>query len=574
MPRDAGVSLEYDAHAAANGQFAGALFALFAQGGVRHVVVSPGARSAPLAFAADATAGLVTHVFVDERVGAFFALGLARATGQAVVFMCTSGTAGAHALPAVIEARHSGVPLVVLTADRPSELHDCGALQTVAQERFFGDAAIHVALEAPAAGHNLAPLRTRVAQILDAARFPAPGPVHVNVPLREPLVGSPTTASTLRPLSVLRATLRPESRQIEALRQLMHGARGAMVCGPLPPDPQVGVAVHALASALGWPVLAEPASQVSLGHDQPTLVSAGAALLRRAPAALVPEVVLRLGHTPTSRVVAEWLARKAPCTILVDAAGRVHDPEHVASHLVVADPVALCQALARAEIEPAPAAWLASWQRGEALARGALDAAARVGFWEGSIARTVTEAPGDLHLGNSLPIRDVELFGGRNGQARRVFVNRGASGIDGAIASALGEAAASGAHLCAVIGDLTLAHDVGGLMAAAATGASLTLVVIDNGGGGVFRTLPFADASRAFARYCLAPAPVDLPTLARAAGVAYAAAQSPDELARALTARGGIMLVHARVDGAASHRQRKDALAAVDQVMTEEASHV
>jgi 2-succinyl-5-enolpyruvyl-6-hydroxy-3-cyclohexene-1-carboxylate synthase len=551
-------------------EHARALFALFASGGVRRAVVSPGARSFPLALAAGER--LEAHVVVDERSAAFFALGLARTSREPVVFLCTSGSAGAHALPALLEARYGGAPLVVVTANRPRELWDCGALQTVDQH-FFGEHAARSELGAELPAGALA---TRVAQLLDVAR--TPGPVHVDVPLREPLwdpgwtveppIGRMPDAEERSPRlralpAIARADAAPSRRQIADLAAACAGRRGAIVCGPVPPLSPAPAAIAELAAALRWPLIAEPASQLAS-------CTSAAAFLRDAPAALAPETVLAFGAAPTARSVGEWLARTARGrVILCDAHGRFHDPHHLAASLVVADPALVAASLAAAAPEPAPPAWLETWARADRAARRVLDDAASSGFWEGAVARAAIDAavPGAIvHLGNSSPIRDAALFAAPAG--RRVLASRGTSGIDGGIATVLGEAIAASSPAVALLGDVAFAHDLGSLFHVPR--ADVALVVVDNGGGGIFRTLPLAAAGEAFARYCLAPVPVDVAAVCAAAGVAFHAARDAAELRRAVAEERGLRVVHAVVDGAESARIRSRAVDAAARAAREE----
>jgi len=567
--------------AQANAQLATDLFALLAAAGVRDVVVSPGARSAPLAFAADATRGLCCHVTLDERVGAFFALGLARGTGLPTVFLCTSGSAGAHALPAVLEARHSRVPLLVVTADRPEELQDCGAAQTISQAQLLAPQATTFLLEAVGPETPAVHLRTRVAQVLDATRFPDAGPVHLNVRLREPLFEASlaATTSTLAPLEIWRDEASPSPSLVREVAARLSGQRGVIVVGPHAPDATLGASVHRLADRLGWPVVAEPGSQARYGHDGPTLISAAGAILRsrRAAAHLAPRVVLRFGAAPTNKHVGAWLARYASGRILaVDPAGTIRDPEHAAAVVVAAPAARLCEALCAAQLAAAPSAWLARWQALETQARRLLDDAAATGFWEGSVAQLAAEhvpLSAAVHLGNSTPVRDAELFAPRHAPRRVVLTSRGTSGIDGGIATVCGEARGLHQPVVAVLGDLALLHDVSGLLAARRLGGDIAVIVIDNGGGGIFRSLPLAEAGAAFERYCLTPTSYDIAGLARVAELAYARCTDAKALVDALEHLPRPCVIHAVVDGAASHEARSRVLASIEATLERALEH-
>jgi 2-succinyl-5-enolpyruvyl-6-hydroxy-3-cyclohexene-1-carboxylate synthase len=540
---------------------AGALVAA----GVRDVVLSPGSRSTPLVLGFAENDQARCHVVVDERVAGFVALGMARAGDRPVALVCTSGSAGAHWLPAVIEAFHSRVPLILLTADRPPELHEVGAPQSVAQTRLFGDfVRWSFDLGTPEASQPDRWLRTIATRaVVGATRGPA-GPVHLNVPLREPLwapgVRSPRHRSDA--VQWVAAGRVPEPALTAAIAsQLGERRRGVIVCGCLPP--KVGQALAGplsdLAWKLGWPILAEPTSQLRFGsHQLGPVIGTADALLRdeRFRDAHVPDVVLRFGQAPLSKPLRAWLERRATDrSVLIDADSEWHDPDLTADALLGVEPVALARALADAvPDEPADPGWLRRWRAADDAATGALSAACDEAFWEGTVARDVARslpANGALHVAASMPVRDLDSFASINAASRRVFANRGANGIDGLIATAAGEAIALDEPVTVLLGDLALQHDVGGLIAAAGLGVSLTVVVINNGGGRIFEHLPIADHPTAFERYFVTPQALDIEALAAACNARWRRVGAAESLADALKAgqgEAGVSLVEAVID--------------------------
>jgi 2-succinyl-5-enolpyruvyl-6-hydroxy-3-cyclohexene-1-carboxylate synthase len=543
--------------AAENRAHAEALVEALWSSGVRRAVVSPGSRSAPLALALAGRAGLSVQVVLDERVAGFVALGMARASGAPVVLLCTSGSAGAHYLPAVIEASHSRVPLVILTADRPPELHHVGAGQTVDQQRLFGGfARWFVDLGVPGPAAPLRRLRGLVAQAVDAAVGASPGPVQINVPMREPLWSPGVSA-------VWRAPAEAPAEAVSALWGRIEAARrGVLVCGPLWPGASASrlrEAVVGLAVRLGWPLLAEPTSQLRYGvGPEAPVVSGYDALLRDEVVgeALAPELVVRFGQAPTSKAACAWLERHGEGrTVLVDACGGWSDFGHRGDALVVSDPAALAEALLAA----APptwrpeARWWARWAAAEAAARGALEAACAEGpLWEAQVARAALAsipAGGALHVSSSMPVRDLDSFTGPQEAAVAVFASRGANGIDGMVATALGEAAAWPGPVTLLVGDLALIHDAGGLLASSGLGLGLTVVVINNGGGGIFEFLPVSQHAERFEALFLTPQAVSLGALAGAAGAAHVAVSSLEALREALRVpSAGVRVVEVMVD--------------------------
>jgi 2-succinyl-5-enolpyruvyl-6-hydroxy-3-cyclohexene-1-carboxylate synthase len=520
----------------ANTALASAFAEELERGGLRRAVVSPGSRSTPLAVALWRAPGIEVDVIVDERSAGFFALGAAQASGEPVALLCTSGTAAANYHPAVAEADESAVPLVVLTADRPAELRGIGAGQTIDQVKLYGESVrwfCEVGNHA-ADDDGLLHLRSVACRALARARGEVrPGPVHLNLPWREPLApvpveGAVTATDPLalggrdgRPLTaVTHVDTEPTEFELEEIAGHIGDAISGVILAGRQLDPELREPLADLARAAGFPILAEPTSQLRLGpHDRSLVISTYDQLLRdeRFARAAVPELILRFGELPTSKPLRSWLAASGADQIVVDPRGGWNEPTARAAVIVRADPTALAAGWARrlAGLEgrerPAPTRWLEA----EAAARAALDAelggvtgngaadgndAGAAGAADGPGAITEpalhralgrAHAEGDLvYTSSSMPIRDQETFLD-SGDADVAFLcNRGANGIDGLISSGIGAAHESGRPTTVVTGDLGLLHDLGSLAALRGVRTAVRIVVIDNDGGGIFHFLP------------------------------------------------------------------------------------
>ncbi|GAB4197657.1 MAG: 2-succinyl-5-enolpyruvyl-6-hydroxy-3-cyclohexene-1-carboxylic-acid synthase [Sandaracinaceae bacterium] len=542
--------------------------------GVQRVLASPGSRSTPY-LAALLTAELDVVDVVDERAAAFAALGVARASGEPAAVLCTSGTAPAHWLPAVIEASLARVPLVLLSADRPTELAQCGAPQTVDQVKLFG---AHVRFFADTGNPEpeeraLAGLRRVVAQAVALARGPDPGPVHLNLRARKPL--EPRTpvneaehalrrvadAVLERPMPSSRALVVPPTEELEAAAaRLCASERPLFVAGPLAASVDAEALVE-LAARSGGALFAELTSQLRFARGRgPRFdtfdgwVGAGLFSDRGDPVA-PPDVVVQLGTTPTSGVLERWLGARAPARVVLGVPDW-NDPHASAELVVRGDPSAIARALlARLGDEPrGDPAWLEGLARLEDAGETILDAlAARWG--EPAIARTlVASLPQDARLvvGNSLPIRMLDRHGlrGLRDGALSVLHQRGANGIDGLVAQSFGATLADARPTAALLGDLTLLHDVGALSAARRARAPLVLVVVANGGGRIFEMLPVAHEAAWMMPHVVTEEPIDHEALARAFGLRHRRVETSRGLAEALgegLARPGTTLVEAVV---------------------------
>jgi 2-succinyl-5-enolpyruvyl-6-hydroxy-3-cyclohexene-1-carboxylate synthase len=475
--------------------------------GMRHAVTCPGSRDAPLVLTLAGREELDAVSVVDERSAGFFALGMAKATGRPVAVACTSGTAAANLHPAVVEAHEARVPLIVLTADRPPELREVGAGQSIDQIKLYGSAVkwfVEVGTHEPSretAVHH----RALACRAYATAAGDRPGPVHLNFPLRDPLAPEPEPLpagdwagrADGRPWTELREHAPgPHADDVHRLAERIAAEpRGAIVCGPTGED--VADAAARLAAATGWPLLAEPTSGLRCGpHDRTHVVAHYDVLLRVESFATDhgPGLVLRVGDMPTSKPLRAWCA-EAP-QVVIDPHAAWNEPTRTAELLLRSATAPTLDALAAAVEVRAPAAdadWLAGWREADVEVPRAL-AEAPDGFEPKILAALEPDLPDGalVWLSSSMPVRDVEACFPQSAKRLRFLSNRGANGIDGVVSSAAGAARATGAPTWLLTGELALLHDVGGLFAARRAGIELRVICIDNGGGGIFDFLPVA----------------------------------------------------------------------------------
>ncbi len=583
--------------------------------GVPLVVISPGSRSTPLVAALERAVdpkALVT--IIDERAAAFYALGAARATGKPAALICTSGSAAAHYLPALVEAAHAGVPLIAITADRPAELQACGASQTIDQRAIYGSFVRGAFdLGAPIADPlALRAVRRSIIQAVTRALGPDPGPVHINVPLRKPLEPAvPSTdderalAATVaelisdRPL-IAPPQLAPDPRAIEMLaRAIAIEPRGVIVAGALPasfatdPRRDPREAVFEIARRSGYPIIAEAGSQLRLcmRPDDVTFVDAFDVVATHGPR---PMMILQLGAEPVAAAWQGFLAssRDAGAARFVLAGPRWHDADSSSDGVILGDVAHATRDLAtqlahaertsaaslrrRVERDAASLAWRDDWRALDQRGREALDRAMRE--LPASEVATLRDALAaippatTIQIGNSLPIRVVDHAPRHDHHDRPdhdtlVLTQRGAAGIDGLIASAAG-ATHGGKPVVLVLGDVSFAHDLGGLIAAREAVMPLTILVIDNAGGRIFDGLPIAkaDLGDAFAKHWTTEPQIDVVAVARALGLAAVPASRETisyDVATAITTPG-VTVIHAAVSptGARDVRARAIELSA------------
>lgn len=544
--------------------------------GLEHAVISPGSRSTPLAIA------LVRHPLVecvpvlDERSAAFFALGLARRSQRPVALLCTSGSAGANYFPAVIEAHESRVPLLVLTADRPPELRECASGQTIDQQKYFGDhvAWYHEVAVPEARIELLRYLRQTARQAW--RRAAAGGPVHLNLPFRDPLPPVPDRSADVLSAEVDEGFFgwadEPERpRESWQLHQRATTARGLIVAGPAQPADPAAYAAHVLglAARLGWPVLADALSPVRHHAPASAPVVATYDLILRNPAMardLVPRTVLGLESWPTSRILRDWLGQAQAETLLVSPHPGSRDALHGRTREITA-PVEALRALGT---PPGDASYCEAWRRAEAQARTALEGELlreELGFFEGKAAWLLARhlpAGTTLCVASSMPVRDVEYVWPANERGVRLSFSRGANGIDGTLSTALGVAHGGGPAVL-LTGDLALLHDTNGLLSASRLRGSLTVVVINNRGGGIFEHLPVAAFDPPFEEFFATPQAVDFGRLAAAYGIEHHRVERWSrlgELIEVLPAQG-VRLVEVPADRKRDAATRKRLFAAI-----------
>jgi len=537
--------------------------------GLTDACISPGSRSTPIALALARTDGIRVHVHLDERSSAFFALGLAKASGRPVVVTCTSGTAAANLFPAVVEASMSPAPLILLTADRPPELRGVGANQTIDQRELFGPYPRWFS-DAPLPSEGPHATRTWVLLAVEAYHQACrPGPVHVNLPYREPLVPAGEAADLGDVGSAVPASLdggeTAGEDDVDGFVELVAGVeRGLVYVGSLrSPSPFI----LDLAARLGWPVIAEPTS----GLRVPGTLSAAQFLLSNEPFldAHLPDVVAQFGAAPTSRA-ALGLVGSTPRLVIVDPDDLVADPHRRAERRFAVNAGRLAHhAIPRCPGTPR-AGWLTEWVEADERARTAVDAT--VDAWgepyEGRIARDVAASVPDggvLVVGSSMPVRDLDAYM-RPRKGLRVLANRGASGIDGFVSTALGVSAA-GAATTALCGDLTLLHDIGSLIWSASRDLDCVVVVPNNDGGAIFSFLPQRELPE-FEELFATPHGLELGAICRAAGAGHARVEHAADLIPAVErarGAGGVHVVEVPIDRARNvelHGTVREAVAA------------
>jgi 2-succinyl-5-enolpyruvyl-6-hydroxy-3-cyclohexene-1-carboxylate synthase len=574
-------------------QWSRLLLSSLADAGVRDVVLSPGSRSTPFMVAAERDPRLRCHDSIDECAASFFALGQARVTGRPSLLICTSGTAAAHYLPAVVEANLSYLPLLVLTADRPLELQDCAAPQTVDQIKLMGDQVRRFyELGTPdAAPSALTGLRRLAAQAVHYTLWPTPGPVHVNARARKPL--EPAAAASdagealetsvdellARPIvAVPTPAVQPDFDAVERTAAICRGTeRGLIVCGPGPlRQRRLRESVDRLARATGFPLLAESTSQLRLGTGREGVVRCDAfdAVLR-SPGFRErhrPDVVLQIGAAPVSAGYERYGLAYTDVPTIVVAPHGWQDPFSRATELILGDPLLALEQLERAvgTTSPSRSEWSDAFDEGDRRAWAVIDtdvADPEDPFSEGAVVRTVFERlpNGSLvMLGNSLSVREVDTFCRPGSVDVGILCQRGANGIDGIVAGASGSATAQEQPVTVILGDVSFLHDLTGLALAGRAGVPVVVVVVNNNGGRLFEQLPLASVSGlplAVMEHVTTPHDAQLEHAALLFGHRYGAARSAAELAELIGeayAAPGCTVVEAKVSahGAAAQHRR------------------
>ncbi|TMB96516.1 MAG: 2-succinyl-5-enolpyruvyl-6-hydroxy-3-cyclohexene-1-carboxylic-acid synthase [Chloroflexi bacterium] len=489
--------------------------------GVEYACVSPGSRSAAIAMALQRHPRIKVIVQIDERSSSFFALGLGKATGKPAVVLCTSGTAAAEFHPAVVEACYSRTPLIVVTADRPPELRDVGANQAIDQQQIYGSAVrwfFDPGTPADLPGAPRIWRRLAARAVAEAAG----GPVHLNLPFREPLVPPPgqvPSAEGEAGQTITSGRILPTPTQLATLASALQRAkRPLVVAGEMRDGERVAPAL----TRLGLPVLAEPGSQLRRPETGGAVESYEALLRAGWSLEHGPDLVIRIGGTPTSRAMNAWLAAAAAPTFLIDPDHSWRDQDQVARHILATDPQALLEALPPVN----RAAWRDEWVAAGKKAGAAISATLiSTPLHEGHIVRALASRLPDaaqVFVGSSMPIRAADSFWPLAKSKQRFYGNRGASGIDGLVSTGLGVATGrSDIPTVLLLGDLSVYHDMNGLWAIGRHGVKATIVVCDNNGGGVFNFLPQAQHPDVFEEIFATPLGLDFAQIARLYGLVY-----------------------------------------------------
>jgi 2-succinyl-5-enolpyruvyl-6-hydroxy-3-cyclohexene-1-carboxylate synthase len=495
--------------------------------GVRHACTSPGSRCAPIVLSLARERRIRCWSHIDERCAGFFALGAAKASGTPVAVTCTSGTAAANLYPAVIEAQQARVPLIVLTADRPPELRDVGAGQTIDQLKLYGDAVkwfVEVGTH-EATAERLRWIRSLACRAYATAVVGRQGPVQLNFPLREPLV----LEEQLPAESTGRADGRPWTSVDAPDPAPRFGGRhpyerAVIVAGRVAREPETAAQLAAFAAAARIPLLADPLSgarrgEAAIAHYDLLLRDPGFAAEHQ------PRFVFRFGDLPTSKPLRAWLASLETAQIAIGPELLWQDPDSVMGLHVMTPVRALLEAAFESEFVPDESGWLESWRSADEQATRAISRAlADEALSEPLIARSIGQwlpPEATLFVASSMPIRDLESFFPRLESPPRVLANRGANGIDGTVSAAFGAAAAGRGPVALLTGDVALVHDIGGLLAASRLKLALTIVLLNNDGGGIFHFLPVAGQSDAFEEHVATPHGLDFARAAELYGCDY-----------------------------------------------------
>ncbi len=561
--------------------WASVLVETLVQLGLTEAVICPGSRSAPLAFAFARHGQIKARSVLDERSAAFLALGLGQKSHQAVALVCTSGTAAANFLPALIEARESQVPLLVLTADRPAPLRHCNSGQTIDQQKLYGAYPNWYAELASPSLEDLAYLRQTLVYAWQRTQAPDPGPVHLNVPFGEPLAPLKAPEPLATALQVwgqrfdpeqffsLPAALGAPATPVPLPQEWAGEAQGVILAGPESPAcPQAyAAAVAQLALALGWPVLAEGLSPLrNYASLNPHLVSTYDLVLRdpQLAARLTPRLVVRLGAMPTSKVLRDWLGRAHPHQWVLRPGHRNLDPLHSLTRHLSWGVEDLELTGVSAPLSPYAATWLAA----EAAAGHLLDQTLTELIWPfaGKAAWLLSQTlpvHTPVFIANSNSIREVERFWRPNSRELVPFFNRGANGIDGILSTALG--ATSGQAGILLTGDLALLHDTNGFLLRPTHQGHLTIVLINNQGGGIFETLPIAQFDPPFEEFFATPQDLDFQRLCATYQAEYEQIYTWDQLRRRLNPlpQAGIRVLELKTDRRRDAQWSRETLASL-----------
>ena len=540
------------------------------QTGVKNVVVSPGSRSTPLAYAFASTKELVMHRQVDERAAGFYALGLAKATAEPVVLLCTSGTAAANYYPAIVEAKYARVPLIIITADRPHELREVGAPQTINQVRIYGEnvkwsAEFPIPDDAPQTLPYVERHTVRAVNMATAAPY---GPVHLNVPFREPLL---IDFQAMLPKSSHKKSyvneLTPSKQALEELQQIIAQTKmGVIVVGELPLGTNTDY-LWSFVRKVKWPVLIESLSNLrtEVPEDcQLYAISTYDALMKneRFKRNVAPQTVIRFGAQPISKFLMQFIAQSQPQNyIIVDEDPMYRDSIHMSTHFIhalVGEWVSSLPLESAAELQYAQ-----FWKMADLLAADVIDKYSEHANDEGVFVQAMLQAlpeGADIFVSNSMPIRDIDTFLAVENKQLQVFANRGANGIDGIVSTALGFSNGRPTRQAYVlIGDLAMLHDSNAFIASRYQQCDITVIVMNNDGGGIFSYLPQASIEAHYEDLFGTPTGLTFEQLAAMYSMDYSAIKTKEQFTEVLKQQksGGLKFIEAftnREENVAEHR--------------------
>lgn len=526
--------------------------------GIDQVVLSPGSRSTPVAIwlgKLQDEGKIELYVDVDERSAAFFGLGIAKMSGKPVLLVCTSGTAAANYYPAIWEAKSSNIPLVVLTTDRPPELQEIGAPQTLDQTKMYSSAVkSFYQLPTPSANGSPADLSytAYISQkaVSEAMRHPR-GPVHINLPLRKPLMPNVDQIPTMQQQETWQTQLKPMLSEAakKHLTQLFAGKKGIIIAGPVQDGGRNVQAIANFSQQMGWPLLADPLSGLRGYPNVVTTADQVFKVLLKLPSWLQPDIILRTGATLVSASMTNWLETKSAPVVYLDADRSWLDYTLSTTECIAASPDQILPQLT--DIRGAPSGWSHSWSRLGAVIRETLRVERkREPLTEPTVAAVFSEnLPQDstLFVSNSMPIRDIDMqFDPRN-IGIKVLCNRGANGIDGVNSTALGVATQNKSNYL-YIGDLAFFHDLTGLMMVQPYQLNLTVVVQNNNGGGIFSTLPQYQERTQFEKVFGTPLNLNIAAIADLYNARYEKANNSFKLAKILAEKPqGLTIIEVQV---------------------------
>lgn len=562
-----------------------------ARAGLKAVCIAPGSRSTPLTLAFARHGGIKIYAHLDERSAAFFALGLALASDEPVALVCTSGTAAANFFPAIVEAHMSRVPLLVITADRPPELRYSGANQTIDQIKMYGDYALW-SVDAPLPEANPAALTIRSLRTLANRAYAKAngirkGVVHINMPFRKPLEPIPVAGDAVevpkgaearadhQPYTLMvQSSIAPISSDVQLLTDVVQQyERGLIICGPVSPRGSFPGDLTEFAKKIGYPVLADPLSGLRFG------VSAGGGYdsYLAYVNAHKPDVIIRFGSIPTSQRLNDFVTQSDLAHYIhIAGDGEWSDDSHRVTAFIESDTMKLVASV-DSKVERGRTSWQSQYCELERATWAATTAGVEAGeYFDGAAVYDVVDLiPPDstLFVGNSLPVRLLDQFGKPQDKRIHVYANRGASGIDGNISTALGAGAArSDKPLVAIVGDITFYHDMNGLLAVHRNGIPITIVLLNNDGGGIFHRLPIKDFEPSFTDLFVMPHGLEFEHAAKMYGLEYVRADDRDSFRQAFSESVNNRLsrvIEVRTDVHHDLKRRQEIMDAVQQRIAE-----